>query len=57
MRRDFVIFHFENNKIDNAARRCLRNKTKPFYCETVLEDPEGSRPQTAPQKNVPYDTT
>ena len=35
MRQDFVIFHFENNKIDNAARRCLRNKTKPFYCETV----------------------
>jgi hypothetical protein len=36
MRRDFVIFYFENNKIDNAVRRCLRNKTKPFYCEIVL---------------------
>ena len=37
MRRDFVIFHFENNKIDNAVRRCLRNKTKPFYCEIVSD--------------------
>ena len=25
MRRDFVIFYYENNKIDNADRRCLSN--------------------------------
>ena len=31
MRRDFVIFYVENNKIDNAVRRCFLNKTKPFY--------------------------
>ena len=45
MRRDFVIFHFENNKIDNAVRRCLRNKTKPFYCEIVLVFIRGGSPQ------------
>ena len=31
MRRDSVIFYCENNRIDNANRRCLLNKTKPFY--------------------------
>ena len=36
MRRDSVIFYFENNRIDNAVRRCLLNKTKPFYLELVL---------------------
>ena len=30
MRRDFIIFFFENNGIDNAARRCLLNKTIRF---------------------------
>ena len=25
MRRDSVIFHLENNRIDNAVRRCLSN--------------------------------
>ena len=37
MRRDSVIFYIENNRIDNAIRRCLLNKTKPFYLELVWE--------------------
>ena len=37
MRRDSVIFYLENNRIDNADRRCLLNKTKPFYLELVLQ--------------------
>ena len=28
---DSIIFFFDNNGIDNAVRRCLLNKTKPFY--------------------------
>ena len=31
MRRDSVIFDCKNNRIDNAARRCLINKTSLFY--------------------------
>ena len=53
MRRDSVIFYFENNRIDNAVRRCFLNKTKPFYLELVLHHPVGAindRPQILQRK-------
>ena len=50
MRRDSVIFYFENNRIDNAVRRCLLNKTKPFYLELVLATEKGARSLTGRTK-------
>ncbi len=37
MRRDFVIFYFENNKIGNACRRCLFNKNEMFLLKISMK--------------------
>ena len=37
MRRVSMIFHSENHRYDNAARRCLPNRIVQFYWETVLK--------------------
>ncbi len=41
MRRVSMIFYSENHGNDNAARRCLSDKTKWFYQIIVLEYARG----------------
>ena len=36
MRRDSIIFYFENNRIDNAIRRCLSNWNLRFQFEMSI---------------------
>ena len=37
MRRDSIIFYFENNRIDNAIRRCLSNWNLRFQFEMSMK--------------------
>ena len=39
MRRDSIIFYFENNRIDNAIRRCLSNWNLRFQFEMSINAP------------------